>query len=233
LVKSRVDSGDPFWVARRKETKRATFALQYGAGTKKIAEMTGWDIPFTKKFIYDYYVHYPKIKKWQDTMMNIVTNRRVVENHRTVKGFPAGVSTVLSTTGRLYTFVEYDDDYQPNYGGIMANGSTKFSRNEVINYPIQGFAGGDLTQVVLGELYYELQNSPTVNDYVKLVNTVHDSIVLDVSNDYLKVGAKLLKTTMESAGEYLKNYFSIDFNVPLRADITYGSNLEDQIPYKF
>lgn len=214
--------GHPEWIKRRKDAKRASFALQYGAGARKIADMVGWDLPTTKKFINVYYRRYPGVKAWQDSMVAYAQKVRKINNdgRRTQLGFPAGVAMIPSNTGRIYGFVEYDDNYNNA-------GDTRFSRNELINYPIQGLAGGDLTMVVLGELYYDLYQTGLHND-IKLVNTVHDSIVLDASDGYVHRAALMLKTTMENGPEYLDKYFGINFNLPLKVEVTYGPDLYNQ-----
>lgn len=217
-----IRAGNPEWIKRRKDAKRASFALQYGAGARKIADMVGWDLPTTKKFINVYYHRYPGVKAWQDSMVAYAQKVRKINNddRRTQLGFPAGVAMIPSNTGRIYGFVEYDD----SYGNL---GDTRFSRNELINYPIQGLAGGDLTMVVLGELYYDLYQTG-FHTNIKLVNTVHDSIVLDAASGYVNQAALMLKSTMEKGPEYLNKYFDINFNLPLKVEVTYGPDLYNQ-----
>ena len=61
-------------------------------------------------------------------------------------------------------------------------------------------------------------------DNVYLINTVHDSIVLDVHKSVIMEVASTLKKIMENGGEYLKESFDIEFDLPLKAEISVGPN---------
>jgi len=75
-------------------------------------------------------------------------------------------------------------------------------RNALINTPVQA-TGADLQKIALGRLYKELAK-PEYSDF-KLVNAVHDSILLEVPNKRTGVAAKLIQGAMEQAGnEILK-----------------------------
>jgi DNA polymerase I-like protein with 3'-5' exonuclease and polymerase domains len=58
--------------------------------------------------------------------------------------------------------------------------------------------------------------------------TVHDSVVLDVEDGYLTKVANVAKTTLESAPQYLKTHFNIDFPCKLSVGVEAGKNWQDK-----
>ena len=74
---------------------------------------------------------------------------------------------------------------------------TVFSPTQLKNYPVQGFATGDIVPEVLGRLRRVLTEKG-LSDKVLLVNTVHDSVLFDVD--------KKIKDFSEK--EYRKNQCS-------------------------
>ena len=75
-------------------------------------------------------------------------------------------------------------------------------RNALINTPVQA-TGSDLQKMALGRLYERLA-LPKYSDF-KLINAVHDSILLEVPNKRAREAASLLQAVMEGAGnEMLK-----------------------------
>lgn len=75
-------------------------------------------------------------------------------------------------------------------------------RNALINTPVQA-SGSDLQKIALGRLYERLA-SPRYSDF-KLINAVHDSILLEVPDKRAREASRLLQGVMEQAGnEMLK-----------------------------
>jgi DNA polymerase-1 len=75
-------------------------------------------------------------------------------------------------------------------------------RNALINTPVQS-TGADLQKMALGRLY-ERMASPKYGDF-RLINAVHDSILLEVPERRKKEASRLLQSVMEEAGnEILK-----------------------------
>ena len=71
-------------------------------------------------------------------------------------------------------------------------------RNALINTPVQA-SGADLQKISLGRLYQKLA-LPEYAEF-RLVNAVHDSILLEVPDKRAKEAANLLKEIMEGAGD--------------------------------
>ena len=60
-----------------------------------------------------------------------------------------------------------------------------------------------------------------------LINTVHDSIVADVYPDEETVMSKIFKQGTASVISALKEYYGINFNIPLDTDLKMGYNWLD------
>jgi DNA polymerase I-like protein with 3'-5' exonuclease and polymerase domains len=208
--------GDEFWTKTRKKAKGPSFQLQYGAGIKAIAENCGLSIEEAKAFVSRYYDRYSGVKEWQEYIKAEVQAAREPTDAKTPKGFPRGKGTYHSCTGRMYTFHEYD---APDWVDLH----TSFSPTEIKNYPVQGFATGDIVPLVLGKLFNKYNGR---ND-VLLINTVHDSILFDTiydpdSAEVVQV-AQDIKDTLEKAPQYLKD-LGVNFDLPLSANVEWGRN---------
>ena len=135
------------------------------------------DIPevLAKQFIENYYSRYERVKEWQDEIAQIVKASREPTGEHTPGGYPKGKGTYKSATGRLYTFFEYDP-----YAGAWKKDAS-FSPTEIKNYPVQGFATADIMALYRGKVYRRLLAEHLHN--VLMVNTAHDSVMLDVRGE--------------------------------------------------
>ena len=206
-------AGDTKITLERKLAKQLSFQLQYGSGPTNMAKKNGITIAQAKNFINAYYARYKGVEKYHKILLEIVQTKRFPSEKRTTAGLPAGVSKFRSITGRYYTFYEQDNPY----------GLPNFSPTQVKNYPVQGFATADIVPMVLGHLQEKIFREELTND-VLLINTVHDSILLDTSKGCKDKAIQICKEVMESAPELLKMYFDIDFDLPLKVGISAGKN---------
>ena len=221
--------GDPYITKQRKIAKGFSFQLQYGSGAQGMADQLGVDVKLAKEFIKNYYARYPGVKVYQDHVIETVKKSRKPSTRRTDSGKPAGVGHYTSLTGRRYVFHEYDAPEWMQEKGVM----TSFSPTQMKNYPTQGFATGDIVPLIAGKVYETLASRPLHSDYALLINTVHDSLMLDVHPDYLKVTCDILKNIMEDAPRYIKEIWGIDFDLPLPVGISYGPSWADQTELTF
>ena len=60
-----------------------------------------------------------------------------------------------------------------------------------------------------------------------LINTVHDSIIADVHPDEKYIMGKIFEEGTSKVIQSLKEYYNIDFNVPLDTEIKIGYNWLD------
>ena len=212
--------GKNFTDKQRKIAKSLSFQLQYGAGAKSMAESNSIDIKIAKQFIETYYSRYKEVKNWQDDIAERVKRNRSPSKKRTAANRPAGMSRIDSETGRVYTFTEYDaPDFMRDRGV-----DTSFSPTQMKNYPVQGLATGDIVPMIVGELLDVIKDDSSLASRALLVNTVHDSIVLDVQAEVLEEAIETTIKVMESAPKLLRKNFGIDFNMPLPAEASYGRN---------
>ena len=120
-------------------------------------------------------------------------------------------------TGRTY-------DYLPE---INSQGNLKYPRTRILNYPVQGL-GADLMAIAR----VSLRNRLAGVEGVKLINTVHDSIMLDYDPKvcYTNSIVEIVNNCFNDIPKNFNMLFGKDFNLPMRVDIQTGSswgNLED------
>jgi DNA polymerase I len=117
---------------------------------------------------------------------------------------------VVSPTGREYIF--------PKYEG-------KIKDTQVKNYTVQG-TGADIMMLARVSFYNRLKKLNYKN--ALLVNTVHDSIVMDVDSS---VDVDKIVSTMHEVFDDLpanfKKLFGVEFNVPMACEVQIGSNWQD------
>lgn len=191
-----------------------------------MAKNTGLEVAQCKTFIENYYARYPQVGEWQQSVIDEVNASRRPSNRRTVSGKPAGMGYYTSITGRRYVFFEFDNDYfNPK---DPKSRPTSFSPTQMKNYPVQGFATGDVVPLILGKLYRKLKSHQEWYGSALLINTVHDSIMLDVHNDIVEEVAKVVKAVMEDGPNHIEEVFGFKFDLPLKVDVTWGSSWYDQ-----
>ena len=92
------------------------------------------------------------------------------------------------------------------------------------NYPVQGFATGDIVPVVL--LEFERLLEPL---HSCLVNTVHDSMVIDVHPDEGKKVLTIVDTINSNLNCVIKDAYDVEMNVPLLLEAKIGKNWLDTV----
>ena len=204
----------------RRQAKALSFMLQYGAGAPHMSEQTGLDVGLCRDFIDQYYSRYRTLKAWQDDVRKEVHAGRYPTRAITPGGLPRGASKWNSITGRIYTFKEHDS---PTW---MKTG-TGFSPTQIKNFPVQGFATGDIMAIYRAMLFDETRDSTMFLRKVLPINSVHDSIMYDVESggDLLKLKsvllncAKLLPTALANHGV---DPFGMTFPMEIKAGPNWG-----------
>ena len=123
-----------------------------------------------------------------------------------------------------------------NSGGILENPTGRFFKfqryegkypeTQIKNYPVQAL-GADIMALARVSFYNRLKklNFPDC----LIVNTVHDSIVVDCDEKTTDVD-KLITTMHEVFDDLPTNFnkmFGVEFNVPMAAEVQIGMNWED------
>ena len=217
-------AGDKYLTQVRKNAKGPRFELQYGAGAKSIGENNGISKEVAQGFIDQYYGRYSVLQQWQEDNISYVNNhtegrKKWVETKDGGYWHHWIVGKLPSITGRVYTFKQFDTpDFIREKSGVLKN----FSPTQVKNYPVQGFATGDIIPMMLGKAYRAITGSAKSRDKALLTGTIHDSILLDVHESIHTGTCKGLKSLMEKAPEFIKDQFGIDFDLPLKVEVESG-----------
>ena len=74
--------------------------------------------------------------------------------------------------------------------------------------------------MMLGKLYRIFSGM----DSIKLINTVHDSVIFDCKSTYITAHVPAIKRIMEEVPKYMMEEFGIDFDLPLEVEIKAGPN---------
>jgi DNA polymerase I-like protein with 3'-5' exonuclease and polymerase domains len=90
------------------------------------------------------------------------------------------------------------------------------------NYPVQGFATGDVVPVVLIELEERLNHLQSC-----LVNTVHDSTVVDVHPEEKDEVLQIIDNMNEGLNDLIEKAYGVVMNVPLLLESKIGPNWLD------
>lgn len=123
----------------------------------------------------------------------------------TIQGF------IESESGRIYEFLP-----------IKRRGQWVLPENDIVNYPVQGFAG-DLMKLARISASRRLQ---PYSDRVFMINTVHDSLKFDMNTslrEALEVG-KIVKSSFQDIPANFKRIYGRDFLVPMDCDMHVGVN---------
>ena len=113
-------------------------------------------------------------------------------------------------TGRVYK-------YEPE----IKYGRVKWPRTKILNYPVQGL-GADLMAIARVSLANRLKDVAGV----KLINTVHDSIILDYDEKVCDNNSivSLVDKCFTDIPANFKKLFGVDFNLPMRVECQIGPN---------
>ena len=119
---------------------------------------------------------------------------------------------ITAPSGREYAF--------PNVVRKF-NGTVSYF-TQIKNYPVQGFATADIVPITLLHIDHLLKGMKSC-----IVNTVHDSIVIDIhpkeENDVLNI----IKRTNNELTEIVNTTFKLKLNVPLLLEAKIGPNWLD------
>jgi DNA polymerase-1 len=120
---------------------------------------------------------------------------------------------ITTPSGRQFSF----PDAKRRRNGTVTNFTA------IKNYPVQSFATADIVPVVLLELDKNLADMQSL-----LVNSVHDSVVIDVHPDEEAQVISLIGDINSQLKSLIDNKFQINFNVPLLLEAKIGVNWLEQ-----
>ena len=119
---------------------------------------------------------------------------------------------ITTPSGREFSF----PDVQRNARGRVSHFT------QIKNYPVQSFATADIVPLALLHIDKLLSTFKSC-----VVNSVHDSIVIDVHPDEEKGVIEVINKTNKDLPDLIKLRWGIDFNVPLLLESKIGNNWLD------
>jgi DNA polymerase I-like protein with 3'-5' exonuclease and polymerase domains len=202
----------------RRTFKRCSFALVYGGGPKAISTQGGITLTQARDFIRHFYARYRGVAQWHAVMALQVKQLRYSSGMKDDDGTPVGEAMWHNPlTGRRLWFREYANEYDKDR-------APSFSVTEVKNYPVQSFATGDIVPMMVGYLFRVLKNNAALSEKCLLVNTVHDSVILDCHDDVLNAALPFLKYHMERVPQVFESFFSHKLDMEFKVEVKYGPN---------
>lgn len=202
---------------RRQRIKPCTFLVIYGGSYKKLAREQKLDESFCKSFVETFYRRYPMAKAWQDRQVGLVNGSKYKIAEQTPKGFEREEGFLKNLTGRLLYFKTNDaPDFLVEKGQM-----TGFNPAEIKNYPVQSMATADIALMKFGQVW---RKAIEHKDKFLLVNTVHDSIVIDCKKEFVDFACNLVIHELQLIKEPMKKYFNLDWDLPLGVECKIGNN---------
>jgi len=96
----------------------------------------------------------------------------------------------------------------------------------ICNYPIQSFASAEFVLIALCHFWHLTRNLD-----IKIINTIHDSIISDLSKESVEDYIRLSATSMLSyTPDYIKKVYGIDLFVPFGCGIKVGPHWNQPEP---
>jgi len=159
--------------AERRIVKAVNFGLIYGGGANGLSISTGQPVKLIKDLIKSFFRRYQGVAIWQKAFYTEVTNAMTHDGIKDGEQVYCS-DVVLPISKRLFHFRE---SKSPQWLRHKTGRAYSFKPTETKNYPVQGFAGGDIVMDALVYLYHELADQKDT----LMRMTVHDSVVLDTS----------------------------------------------------
>ena len=138
---------------------------------------------------------YPKLGEW----------------HENIQTEAISTGIVALYTGQQFAF----PDTRRLASGIASNAPA------IKNYPVQGLAGGCIMPLALIKLQHQI-NVKKLRSLI--INTVHDSVVIDVFPGEEDVVAEVAYKSMTGVTDLFDNMYNVKWTVPLEVDIEIGKD---------
>ena len=125
---------------------------------------------------------------------------------------------LIMPTGRVYKF-ELKRDFK---------GELKAPETIIKNYPVQGL-GADLMSIARVSF---MKRFKSANINGKLINTVHDSIVVDCVERNVREVVRIFHGVFADIPANYKLLFGVEFNLPMTCEVSVGNNQKELTEYK-
>lgn len=161
----------------RSAAKTLNFAIVYGAGPDKVANMLGMTIDEAKELLANHRIAFPEIYKYKAHIIKVAKSREIPH-----------IKTILGRVRRVWDLHVTNKDEQWKVWR---------AERQLFNSLIQGSLGDiiKLAMVRLQELLKEdAKNNP--GKEIQMILSVHDELVLTCPEERVNVGSALLRSAM-------------------------------------
>ena len=144
----------------------------------------------------------------------------ITQWHEDLQNEAVSTKKVVLPSGREYAF---------KFAKFTSRG-TATNATAIKNYPVQGFATADLLPLALIKLHKRLRELIKQGVQSLLINTVHDSLVMDVHPQEKEQMVDLMKECMLCISEECKVRYDLVFDMPIDIELKIGRdwlNLEE------
>lgn len=191
-------------VKYRQEAKVVSFRALYGGGAFAFHmdyRMPSLGLKRWEAIMEEFYDKYRGLGKWQN------------ENFKQV----CSTGLLKSFTGREYVFQKYKGK----------DGSWSYNKAQVCNYPVQGLCTADVMPLCMMVIYRRLKAKGYFEQGIKLINQVHDSLILDSPNPLCEEVATLCIEVFREIPKLVKGYWGYDWITPMNGEAKVGDNWND------
>jgi DNA polymerase I-like protein with 3'-5' exonuclease and polymerase domains len=209
-ITARVDqhtaNQERFGLPSRLIAKTFVFRLIYGGSAYSYAnDPDFYDVSSSEKF-------------WQGVIDEFYTKYKGIGQWHTDLMSEATTTGMLRMpTGRIY-----------NFSSTQRRNDLVWPRTKILNYPVQGL-GADLMTIARVSAYRRFKQAKIEGVFI---STIHDSIVADVATHEVERTCKLFLDVFKDIPANFQRVFGVEFNLPTRAEVSYGMNKFDLQDYK-
>ena len=193
--------------ATRTTCKVLIFRALYGGSAYSFfmdKKMPNYSIKKWESILEEFYKKYAVLKEWQDSMYREVCKKGEYQTF----------------TGRIFKF-------KPEK---QKDGSQQYSWQQSCNYAVQSVATGDIIPLVMWQIWTAIKKQGLVD--VRIINQVHDSIVIDLPKKDIDQVAQICYSKFEQIPQSVKSYWGYDWQIPMKSDCKIGTNWKDMVDYK-
>jgi len=148
------------------------------------------------------------IKQWEEVI------ERFYAKYRGIKQWHEYLVRTATTTGKLGIPTGREWSFSPTRD---KRGELKWPITTIKNYPVQGLEA-DLMSIARVSLYNRIKH----DDSILLVNSIHDSILLDCPRERVSWLVSTIKAVFEDVPSNFYRLFGVQFNLPFRGECSVG-----------
>jgi len=172
-------------------------------------------------FIDAYYSRYARVREWQDEVYAQVVASRKPSKKITKEGEFSGRGEYHSVTGRIYHFYEMD---APAW---KKDKTPSFMPTQVKNYPVQGFATGDLMAIFRAKVFRWWVQDTNMHRILP-INTVHDNVMFDCLDETHAIyAAHKMDDIASTLVDEIEKLWGLKCPVPFKIESKYGPTWAD------